>query len=120
MKPKTSLYLLGMVGAAAGAAVTGYLASKPALRKQLRSAKTTSEAMHIFSQHVKRDGQELGDDIREYIESAELPTRMKRAKDTIGQRFQKAGDEADVHMRKAAEHAKAAKDRATSELRGKK
>ncbi len=113
MKTKTSLYLLGAVGAAAGAAVTTYLASKPTLRRQLYKAKSTSEAMRIVGENLRRDGQDIGVEIFDYLENGEMPRQIQKTGKKYVSRFQqKAENMKDRAMKKVEKTAEKAQNEA--------
>ncbi len=107
MKTKTSLYLMGVVGAAASAALTGYLASKPSLRKQLRDSESSGEAVKLLASNMKRDGTAFGTDIRKYLENPALHSKVRKAGRTVTSRLKKASRDVQKKAQQVREHVEA-------------
>ncbi len=63
-----------------GGATAGYLFSNKKLRDQLTNAKDAEEAARILGKHLQKDGQKLGKQIQEFVESEDVQKNFAKAK----------------------------------------
>jgi ribosomal protein L17 len=105
-----------------GGAMAGYLLSNKKLRDDLVNAKDPEAAAKLLGSHLQRDGKNLAKQVREFVESDDVQTNLKRAKAFAKDKASEAKVELDKMMTKgkkqatkaARKGAKAARHKVTS------
>jgi len=71
---------LSLLIGALGGALAGYVFSNAKLREELSHAKSAEDAAHILGKHMQRDGQKLGKQVTELVQSDDVQRNVRKAK----------------------------------------
>lgn len=82
---KVSL-LLGVLGGS----LAGYLFSNRTLRKELASVKDAEKAAKILGAHLARDGKKIAQEVRNFVDSPEVQTNIRKAQKYAHRQFLEA------------------------------
>lgn len=100
-----------------GGAMAGYLFSNKKLRDQLSSSKTADEAGKILAEHLQKDGQQIGHEVRKFVQSDAVQDNLSKAKTLAQQYAKKVQVDMKSFMKKAPKAAKKAAKEATAKHR---
>jgi gas vesicle protein len=81
---------LSLLIGALGGAMAGYLFSNKQLRKDLATAKDAETAARLLGKHLQRDGKQLAEQARDFIESEDVQRNWRKAKEYTHETFQTA------------------------------
>ncbi|HLD63843.1 MAG TPA: hypothetical protein VI913_03020 [Candidatus Peribacteraceae bacterium] len=88
-----------------GGAMAGYLFSNKKLRDDLANAKDPEAAAKLLGAHLQRDGKKLAKQVRDFVESDEVQSNLKKAKKYAQQKALEAKAELETMISKEAKRA---------------
>lgn len=65
---------------AMGGAMAGYVFSNKTLREELTNAKDAEAAGKVLAKHLAKDGKQVGNEVKKFIESDEVQNNIVKAK----------------------------------------
>lgn len=65
---------------AMGGAMAGYVFSNKTLRDELTNAKDAEAAGKVLAKHLAKDGKQVGNEVKKFIESDEVQNNLVKAK----------------------------------------
>ncbi len=65
---------------AMGGAMAGYVFSNKGLRDELAKAKDAEAAGKVLAKHLAKDGKQVGNEVKKFIESDEVQDNLQKAK----------------------------------------
>jgi len=92
---------------ALGGGVAGYLFSNKKLRDELVKAKDAEQAARTLGRHLQQDGQKLGQQVREFIESEDVQKHVTKVRQFAKEKVEEAKRELQSVARTGASRAKA-------------
>lgn len=85
-----------------GGAMAGYLFSNKKLREELTSAKDAEAAARVLAKHVKTDGEKIGREAWEFLQSDEVQKNVKKAQKFAEDQFKTAKKQVQALVKKEA------------------
>ena len=98
--PNDPMKKVSLLLGALGGAMAGYVFSNQKLRNELSEAKDAEAAAQILGKHMKSDGQKIGKEVWDFVQSDEVQKNMKKAKKYAEQQFKTAKGEVQKYMKK--------------------
>jgi len=92
---------------ALGGGFAGYLFSNKKLRDELTQSKDAEQAAKTLGKHLQRDGQKLGLQVREFIESEDVKKHVTKARQFAKKKVDEAKKELKSTAQKSTKQVKA-------------
>lgn len=96
---------LSLFVTALGGALGGYILSNDKLRKELSNSKNAEDAAKLLGKHLANDGNKLAHEVKKFVESEEVQTKIGHAKKYAKDTWKDASKEMEKLVKKGQKQA---------------
>jgi hypothetical protein len=96
---------LSLLLGALGGAMAGYVFSNNKLREELANAKDSEAAGKILAKHLRKDGQQIGKEVQQFVKSDAVQDNITKAKSYVNENVKKMKTDLKAMVKKGGDTA---------------